>query len=331
MIEALEVCRVGEVAVAHRLCRCHRFADVGDGVLDVLQSLLETREEEELVAVLVEFGARNKHRPADIGAEIVVAVVRFGQLKVLHPPICVVQNMVTHCPVEFAVEILSARLGFRLKHDRPARVIRGERGGFHFNFLDHLHIGRYGRGPGRVDVGDWRSIAHDLGEVEAVAVHTIGACVLGKASGLAAITVAVEIAGVRRSGYQAKQFESAASFNVQALHLLGGKSIGNLARSVGRNRHRSCRDVDRLVRGPHSQVDVGDLRVVGDMHDDPAPQVGKARLFELYLIGGGGQAGERKKAVRIAGGRLGSLVRGVGQSDGHARHYSPSRIFDGAG
>ena len=123
MIKTLEVCRIGEVAVAHRLRRRYRFADVGHRVLHMLKSLLESREKEELVAVLVEFCSRNEHRTADIGPEIVVAVVRFGQLEVLHAPIRVVQNMVTHCPVEFAVEVLPARFGFRLKHDRPARVI----------------------------------------------------------------------------------------------------------------------------------------------------------------------------------------------------------------
>ena len=330
-VETLQVRRVAEVTGAHvgrglsgdgrAVCGRNRFANVEQWVLHVLQVLFVGGEEKEFVPLLIEVGPRNNYGTANVGAQVVIAVVGLGQSQMFYAPVGVIERMVANGAIEFAVEVLAAGFSLRLHDDRPARVLRGERRGDHLELLDHFHVGGDGGGAGGVDVGDGGAVAHDLGEVKAIAVHAVGAAVRSKAGDLAAVGVTFEIARVCRARHQTEQFDGAASHDVQVLDLLIRKSVGNLASRLGGDRGRSRGDGDRLTGSFYRQMDVGNFRVVGDMHDNGAAQFGKAGLVKFHLISGGSQTGEGKEAVRIAGGLARRLGRGVGQSNGSADNY----------
>ena len=146
--------------------------------------------------------------------------------------------MIANGRVEFAMEVLATRLGFRLQDDRSIRLFGGERRSLNLDLLDHLHVRCYGRGSGGVDVGDWNAVADDLREVEAVAIDAVGAGIGSEARNLATVGVGIEVAGVSCARDKAEQLGRAASHNVEVLHLLRGQGVGEFAGIVGRRIHR---------------------------------------------------------------------------------------------
>ena len=200
--------------------------------------------------------------------------------------------MVAHRPINLAVKIFSTGLGFGLQHDGSARLIGTKGRRFHLDLLNDLYIRRYRSRSRRVHIRDRGAVTDNLRQVKTIAVHAIGAGVGRESRSLAAVCVDIEIARIRRARHQAEQFDGAAAHNGQVLHLLGGERVGQLARVLGRNGSLLGRYRDRLARGFHGQLNVGNLEVVGNMYHDGSLQLREAGLLVLRLIGSGGETGE---------------------------------------
>ena len=91
--------------------------------------------------------------PPTFDSGVVVSIVWFGQPKVLHAPVRGVENVIPRAGVQLAVEVVAARLGFRIDDDGAIGILRKEGRGLDLGLLHHIHVGRDGRCARGIDVG----------------------------------------------------------------------------------------------------------------------------------------------------------------------------------
>src|SRR3954451_7651122 len=76
----------------------------------LLLHVLESGEEEQLVAVLVEARARNNHRATQSASRIVVAICGGFNAIVIQPPIVGLEGSIARVHISATVEVLAAAL-----------------------------------------------------------------------------------------------------------------------------------------------------------------------------------------------------------------------------
>src|SRR5205823_3619185 len=76
-----------------------------------LVEILKSGKEEELLAILVQFGERQHHRTADVKARIVILIFRPWHPAVVGKPVVGVQYRVSRSRVQGTMEIPAAALG----------------------------------------------------------------------------------------------------------------------------------------------------------------------------------------------------------------------------
>ena len=140
---------------------------------------LSSGKEEELVVIAAR--AWPRRRPAQLQGWIEERGLRSGQPVGLLLPVAGVEDMVARRQLSQAVKLAPAGLGLGGNNNRSIgfgdRVSRG----LDLEFRDHVDVGRDGSRAGSVEIGDRRPIAHQIHQVEAVAVDRKGARVLRKA------------------------------------------------------------------------------------------------------------------------------------------------------
>ena len=163
--------RRGEIA-RHLVCGWHSGAQQA-GVQHLVE-VLETGEEEQLVAVLVEPGAGNQHRAADGAAWIEVLVLRLRDTVLVVDPIVGVQRVVAGVEESRTVEFAAARLGDAANDHRALLVLSAEIPSQDLEFGYHIRVG-IDRGIAvAARVGNVRAVRGDVQRVAGQSVVRIG-------------------------------------------------------------------------------------------------------------------------------------------------------------
>ena len=190
-LELAQVRRVGEVAVAHRLRRHPRPQRAG---VEVLLVVLVAEEEEQLVAVLVEVGAGNEQRTAEVEArevELVLRLVLRTGRRVVHlvqEPLVRVHAVVPQVGVGGAAEVAAAGLRHDVDRRRALGVFGAEVRLEDLELLDHVGV-RVHRGRAvAARVGAVGAVDDDVERVVVGAVRRV----VADGALLAALAVAVD-------------------------------------------------------------------------------------------------------------------------------------------
>src|SRR5262249_36883700 len=153
-------------------------------IINTLVVILEPDEEEELVAVLVELGAGNQHRAADVAARIVVLALSARNLSRNYRirAIVGVESPVANVVVGRAVELLAAVLGSRAYLDARRAVLGSVVAGLDLDLLHHIRIGGDDGTVVRANVHNPRAIHGYVVVLAAEAVNVVAAVSVGAAA-----------------------------------------------------------------------------------------------------------------------------------------------------